>query len=68
MEQIYVETRLKAQGSPELALEERKKERLTISIFFVDNWFRHTQLFMLMYLVLIDRKSAGDYDCESKKS
>ena len=36
MEQIYVQTRLKGQGSPELALEERKKqnERLRICNFY----------------------------------
>ena len=34
MELIYVETRLKGQGSPELALEERKKERMTICHFY----------------------------------
>ena len=60
MELIYVQTRLKGQGSPELALLERKKE----SVIFINSWFRHTQLFLLMLLVLIDRKSAGDYDCE----
>ena len=33
MELIYIQTRLKGQGSPELALEIRKKERLRIYIF-----------------------------------
>ena len=56
-------TRLKGQGSPGFALEEKKK-RMTINNF-IDSWFRDTQLFLSMFLILIDRKSAGGYDCGS---
>ena len=35
IELIYVQTRLKGQGSPELALEERKKERKTKNLQFL---------------------------------
>ena len=58
---------LKGQGSPELALEERKKERKKEWQFaiFINSWFRHTQSFSWTFLVLIDRKFAGDSDCES---
>ena len=38
MELIYVQTRLNGQGNPELALEIRKKERLTITIFKHLDW------------------------------
>ena len=66
MELVYVQIRLRGQGSPELALLKEKKEcQLGQSAIFINSWFRYTQLFLLMFLVLIDRKSAGDYDCES---
>ena len=42
-----------------LVLLEIKKERPTTSIF-IDKWFRNTQLFLL-FLVMIERKFAGDY-------
>ena len=45
IESIYVQTGLKGQGSPELALEIRKKERLTICDYLT-SWFRHTIVFV----------------------
>lgn len=53
---IYIQSRLKRQGSPELALDIRKKERVTIT------WLFQTCIIVLMSVLGLDRKFAGDYD------
>ena len=57
MELIYIQTRLKGQGSHELALEIRKKERKIEQLAQT-----HTIVFISAFLVLID---TGDYDSKS---
>ena len=71
MELIYVQTRLKGQDSPELALEERKIERrLTIYYFFL---IYLVQTFVInlrgcSWACWIPRKSALDHEYESLKA
>ena len=57
MELIYVQTRVKGPGSPELAPGNGKNFANFLYI-----WYRHTQMFSQD---LTDRNFAGDYDYES---
>ena len=71
MKLIYIQTRLKGWGSPELALEigKKKERRMTNCYFFKRNLFLHGSdlynHFTCMFLVSVDRKFAGDYEYAS---
>ena len=67
MEVIDTKSRLKCQHSPELGKEIKRKKNDN-SHFFTNSWSSHMQLFSWMFLVLVDRKFAGDCNCKSLKS